>query len=133
MGFCENRYSQGTEPWSSSIDPSFSAEFAVISKLVIIAMRIRVRYRSLPYALDRAILLPSKNLQKKDTKDTDRYCNRRGSTFAEGYEANSVRQSAWKMASWMIMDYQNSIWVSWVVCQMPRWQLVPEASARQSK
>ncbi|TKA80593.1 hypothetical protein B0A55_02897 [Friedmanniomyces simplex] len=45
---------------------SFSAEFHVLSKLVIVAMMIRGRHRGLPYALDRAILLPSENLKDKD-------------------------------------------------------------------
>ncbi|EMC93911.1 hypothetical protein BAUCODRAFT_36363 [Baudoinia panamericana UAMH 10762] len=49
-----------------TINASFSAEFKVISKLVIIAMMLRGRHRGLPYALDRAILLPSDNLHKKD-------------------------------------------------------------------
>ncbi|KAK9479092.1 cation transport protein-domain-containing protein [Lipomyces japonicus] len=47
---------------------SFSAQFSVISKLVIIAMMLRGRHRGLPYALDRAILLPSESLAKKDLK-----------------------------------------------------------------
>ena len=40
-------------------NPSFSGQFGVISKLVIIAMQIRGRHRGLPYELDRAVLLPS--------------------------------------------------------------------------
>merc|ERR1712230_100088 len=43
----------------TDINASFSAEFGVIAKLVIIAMQIRGRHRGLPYELDRAILLPS--------------------------------------------------------------------------
>ncbi|KAI5211113.1 hypothetical protein AUEXF2481DRAFT_661062 [Aureobasidium subglaciale EXF-2481] len=49
-----------------TINASFSAEFATLSKLIIIAMMIRGRHRGLPYALDRAILLPSENLNKND-------------------------------------------------------------------
>ncbi|KAK1094117.1 low affinity potassium transporter [Friedmanniomyces endolithicus] len=49
-----------------NIDASFSTEFHVVSKLVIIAMMVRGRHRGLPYALDRAILLPSENLKDKD-------------------------------------------------------------------
>ena len=51
------------------IDESFSAEFGVIGKLVIIAMQIRGRHRGLPYELDRAILLPSENLHEKEAHD----------------------------------------------------------------
>lgn len=45
---------------------SFSAQFSVISKLVIIAMMIRGRHRGLPYSLDRAIILPSDKMNKID-------------------------------------------------------------------
>lgn len=51
-----------------TINASFSAEFATLSKLIIIAMMIRGRHRGLPYALDRAILLPSENLNKNETE-----------------------------------------------------------------
>ncbi|KAJ8097957.1 cation transport protein-domain-containing protein [Lipomyces tetrasporus] len=51
---------------------SFSAQLSVISKLVIIAMMIRGRHRGLPYALDRAIILPSESMAKKDMKQESR-------------------------------------------------------------
>ncbi|KAI9726097.1 MAG: low affinity potassium transporter [Chrysothrix sp. TS-e1954] len=47
-------------------DPSFSAQFHTISKLIIIAMQLRGRHRGLPYALDKAVLLPSEHLQRKE-------------------------------------------------------------------
>ncbi|KAK9376381.1 cation transport protein-domain-containing protein [Lipomyces chichibuensis] len=47
---------------------SFSAQFSVISKLVIVAMMIRGRHRGLPYALDRAIILPSESMARRDIK-----------------------------------------------------------------
>ncbi|SCU87673.1 LADA_0E05468g1_1 [Lachancea dasiensis] len=47
-------------------DQSFSAQFNTFSKLIIIAMLIRGRHRGLPYTLDRAILLPSQNLEHRD-------------------------------------------------------------------
>src|SRR2546421_6763258 len=52
-----------------NINASFSAEFGVIAKLVIIAMQIRGRHRGLPYALDRAILLPSESLHKTEEEN----------------------------------------------------------------
>lgn len=55
-----------------NINASFSAEFGVISKLIIIAMMIRGRHRGLPYALDRAILLPSENMHKKEDEEIRR-------------------------------------------------------------
>ncbi|CAI4046643.1 hypothetical protein SUVZ_11G2600 [Saccharomyces uvarum] len=45
---------------------SLSAQFTVLSKLVIIAMLIRGRNRGLPYTLDRAIILPSDKLEQID-------------------------------------------------------------------
>ena len=63
-----------------TINASFSAEFTVLSKLVIIAMQIRGRHRGLPYELDRAILLPSENLHKKEDQDAANRMQRRGST-----------------------------------------------------
>ncbi|KAG0637192.1 cation transport protein-domain-containing protein [Tuber brumale] len=63
---------------------SFSAQFGVIGKLVIIAMQIRGRHRGLPYELDRAILLPSESLQQKEAQDAQlRALRRRGSSFTQ--------------------------------------------------
>ena len=63
-----------------TIDASFSAEFGVISKLVIVAMMIRGRHRGLPYELDRAILLPSESLHRKEDQDAAKRMPRRNST-----------------------------------------------------
>jgi len=60
-------------------DASLSAEFSVLSKLIIIAMMLRGRHRGLPYALDRAILLPSENLHKKEAEEASRRSLRRPS------------------------------------------------------
>ena len=51
---------------------SFCAQFRTISKLVIVAMEIRGRHRGLPYALDRAILLPSERLHRVETEEMTR-------------------------------------------------------------
>jgi Trk-type K+ transport system membrane component len=63
-----------------TINASFSAEFHVLSKLVIIAMQIRGRHRGLPYELDRAILLPSESLHEKEIKEGQRMLARRRSS-----------------------------------------------------
>jgi hypothetical protein len=63
----------------TNINASFSAEFGIIAKLVIIAMQIRGRHRGLPYELDRAILLPSEHLQKKEAEDDANRMRRRSS------------------------------------------------------
>ncbi|KAE8447840.1 hypothetical protein EG329_010069 [Mollisiaceae sp. DMI_Dod_QoI] len=76
----------------TNINASFSAEFGVIAKLVIIAMQVRGRHRGLPYELDRAILLPSEHLQKKEAAEaTARAARRRSSiaTMATAAQVNS--------------------------------------------
>lgn len=63
---------------------SFSGQFTVVSKLVIIAMQIRGRHRGLPYELDRAILLPSESLhQKEDADAAKRMLQRRPSNLSQ--------------------------------------------------
>ena len=64
------------------IDASFSAEFSVVSKLVVIAMQIRGRHRGLPYELDRAVLLPSDSLHKKEDEDAAKRVQRRNSSMS---------------------------------------------------
>ncbi|KAL9111636.1 MAG: hypothetical protein Q9227_003909 [Pyrenula ochraceoflavens] len=58
---------------------SFSGQFRVLSKLVIIAMQIRGRHRGLPYAVDRAIILPSESHNKKEDQEGERRLRRRNS------------------------------------------------------
>lgn len=72
------------------INASFSAEFHALSKLIIIAMMIRGRHRGLPYALDRAILLPSEGLQRKEAAEDARRA-RRASSFAEATRPSMSR------------------------------------------
>lgn len=62
---------------------SFSGQFSVVSKLVIIAMQIRGRHRGLPYKLDRAILLPSESLHRKEDADASSRMQRRNSNASE--------------------------------------------------
>ncbi|KAL2181833.1 cation transport protein-domain-containing protein [Thermothelomyces heterothallicus CBS 202.75] len=71
------------------INASLSAKFSVVGKLVIVAMMIRGRHRGLPYALDRAILLPSESLNAREAADADARMNRihshaSGATGARG-------------------------------------------------
>lgn len=56
--------------------------FRPLSKLIIIAMEIRGRHRGLPYELDRAILLPSESLNRKESMDANRRLRRRGSNMS---------------------------------------------------
>ncbi|KAL8738861.1 MAG: hypothetical protein Q9181_000388 [Wetmoreana brouardii] len=73
---------------------SFSGQFTVVSKLVIIAMQIRGRHRGLPYELDRAILLPSESLHKKEDADASRRVQRRNSNLSmEPIRSGVGRQS----------------------------------------
>ena len=48
------------------VNTSLSGKFTTLSKLVIIAMMIRGRHRGLPYSLDRAIMLPDKQMERRD-------------------------------------------------------------------
>ncbi|RHZ53436.1 potassium ion transporter [Aspergillus thermomutatus] len=64
------------------VNTSFSGQFKTLSKLIIIAMQIRGRHRGLPYALDRAILLPSESLQDKEVQDAERRMRRRASNLS---------------------------------------------------
>lgn len=66
---------------------SFSAEFTVVSKLVVAAMMIRGRHRGLPYELDRAILLPNESLHVKEDVDAAKRIQRRNSN-ASGIDSN---------------------------------------------
>ncbi|KAF2702990.1 high affinity potassium transport protein [Pleomassaria siparia CBS 279.74] len=65
------------------VNTSFSGQMKPLSKLIVIAMQIRGRHRGLPYALDRAILLPSESLHKKEDEDAMRRA-RRGSMGGDG-------------------------------------------------
>ncbi|KAK3985513.1 Low-affinity potassium transport protein [Cladorrhinum sp. PSN332] len=55
----------------TGVNASLSSQFSVVGKLVIIAMMLRGRHRGLPYALDRAILLPGESLNAKDAAAAD--------------------------------------------------------------
>lgn len=61
---------------------SLCAQFTVIGKLVMIAMQIRGRHRGLPYGLDRAILLPSDSLNRKEAEDAELRLQRRNSAVS---------------------------------------------------
>ena len=65
-----------------NVNASFSTEFGVVSKLVIIGMQIRGRHRGLPYELDRAILLPSESLHKTEDQDASKRMQRRMSNIS---------------------------------------------------
>ena len=54
------------------INASLSAEFRPLSKLIVVAMMLRGRHRGLPYALDRAILLPSDSGERKAAEEVAR-------------------------------------------------------------
>ncbi|KAF1848050.1 high affinity potassium transport protein [Cucurbitaria berberidis CBS 394.84] len=65
---------------------SFSGQFRTLSKLIIIAMQIRGRHRGLPYALDRAILLPSESLHQKENEDATRRARRSSNALDVGMD-----------------------------------------------
>ncbi|KAI0911488.1 cation transport protein-domain-containing protein [Ustulina deusta] len=61
---------------------SLMAQFSVLGKLVIVAMMIRGRHRGLPYGLDRAVLLPSDDLNRKEAEDVELRLLRRASALS---------------------------------------------------
>ncbi|KAI2631008.1 potassium transport protein TRK1/TRK2 [Hypoxylon sp. NC1633] len=61
---------------------SLCSQFTVIGKLVVIAMQIRGRHRGLPYGLDRAVLLPSEHLNRKEAEDAEMRLQRRHSAMS---------------------------------------------------
>jgi Trk-type K+ transport system membrane component len=65
------------------VNAAFSSQFRVLSKLVIISMQIRGRHRGLPYALDRAVLLPSEELDRAEVAEAEKNIRRRNSNFSE--------------------------------------------------
>ena len=76
-----------------TVNASFSSQFKVLSKLVIIAMQIRGRHRGLPYELDRAILLPSESLHRKEAQEGEKMLQRRRSElFHYDTQAAASRQ-----------------------------------------
>lgn len=64
------------------VNTSLCGQFSVLGKLVIIAMMIRGRHRSLPYGLDRAVLLPSENLNRQEVEDAELRLQRRQSALS---------------------------------------------------
>ncbi|KFY70118.1 hypothetical protein V499_09440 [Pseudogymnoascus sp. VKM F-103] len=75
---------------------SFSGQFNVVGKLVIIAMQVRGRHRGLPYELDRAILLPSESLHQREMEDATARHRRSsfGTTVGGGEELDTATTNA---------------------------------------
>jgi len=65
-----------------TVNASLCSQFSVIGKLVIVAMQIRGRHRGLPYGLDRAVLLPSEHLNRKEAEDAEFRLQRRASVMS---------------------------------------------------
>ncbi|CAG8325809.1 unnamed protein product [Penicillium salamii] len=75
----------------TGVNTSFSGQFNVVSKLVIIAMQVRGRHRGLPYALDRAVLLPSDALNRHEVEEGERRMRRRASNLSGGGSFSQAR------------------------------------------
>ncbi len=90
-----------------TINASFSAEFKVISKLVIIAMQVRGRHRGLPYELDRAVLLPSEKLQQKEAGEAERMLQRRRSSLgAMSATSGAVQEGKFRAETGLSTGYE---------------------------
>jgi potassium uptake Trk family protein len=66
----------------TGINASLCSQFSVVGKLVVIAMMVRGRHRGLPYGLDRAILLPSESLNRKEAEAAEARLQRRQSAVS---------------------------------------------------
>lgn len=71
---------------------SFSGQFTTVSKLVIIALLYRGRHRGLPYSLDRAIILPSEKLDRKDSAQEHRIKRARELTMNSNLSRHPSRE-----------------------------------------
>lgn len=69
---------------------SLSGDFHILSKLVICAMMIRGRHRGLPYALDRAVMLPGEGLEREEAEQEERNRDLREQLELEGRAAKSL-------------------------------------------
>lgn len=103
-----------------TVNASFSSQFKVISKLVIIAMQIRGRHRGLPYELDRAVLLPSESLHRKEAKEAERMIQRRGSQISQF----DMRQTGSRLPMAATTSYRSDA---------PREDTADEAGTRQRR
>ncbi|EMR71172.1 putative low-affinity potassium transport protein [Eutypa lata UCREL1] len=75
----------------ATVNTSLCSQFTVVGKLVIIAMMIRGRHRGLPYGLDRAVLLPSEHLNRKEAEEAELRLQRRDSAVTTGRAASLAR------------------------------------------
>lgn len=75
----------------TGINASLCSQFSVVGKLVVIAMMIRGRHRGLPYGLDRAILLPSESLNRKEAEEAQARQQRRHSGISLARPATLAR------------------------------------------
>lgn len=59
----------GSSTGFPSVSTSQSAQYHTLSKLILIALMVRGRHRGLPSAIDRAVQLPSEELDEMDNKE----------------------------------------------------------------
>ncbi|KAI1467317.1 potassium transport protein TRK1/TRK2 [Daldinia caldariorum] len=72
----------------TGINASLCSQFTVLGKLVLIAMQVRGRHRGLPYGLDRAVLLPSEHLNRKEAEEEEYRLQRRHSAMSIGQHSH---------------------------------------------
>ncbi|RYP22930.1 hypothetical protein DL765_001388 [Monosporascus sp. GIB2] len=73
------------------VNTSLVSQFSTFGKLVIVAMEIRGRHRGLPYGLDRAVLLPSEHLNRREAEEAELRLQRRDSTATTGRPSSLYR------------------------------------------
>nr|CAB91046.1 high-affinity potassium uptake transporter [Schwanniomyces occidentalis] len=88
-----------------NVNASFSYELTTLSKLVIIAMMIRGRHRGLPYSLDRTIMLPDDDVERRDEVQEHHAIRRSttmdtsGGTVNNSNDHNALRRAISRRAS----------------------------------
>ncbi|AOW01857.1 cation transport protein-domain-containing protein [Yarrowia lipolytica] len=86
------------------VNTSLSGKFSTISKLIIIAMMIRGRHRGLPYSVDRAIILPSDEMHRKDDAVTRSHLRRGRTMSANSNELTETMGLPYPMRSHTMMS-----------------------------
>lgn len=86
------------------VNTSLSGKFTTISKLIIIAMMIRGRHRGLPYSVDRAIILPSDEMHRKDDAVTRSHLRRGRTMSANSNELTETMGLPFPMRSHTMMS-----------------------------
>ena len=71
----------GVSLGASDINSSLSTKFSTVGKLAVVAAMVRGRHRALPYKLDRAIMLPGDEVEKREDQIADSLAHMKASVI----------------------------------------------------